>query len=139
MSTLPTLLYGVWHTSPPVCLSYNDCLEGKRENYQNCSALCCVQLLCTKIRYTLHMTQFLKLRVCLSLRFCLFGFSILCFFCFSIHYLVVVFLWPPCVIEQAIIFFPCGFFLSFYLSFFPRLISAATDWMSTMLLHMAWP
>ena len=34
------------------------------------------------------------------------------------------------------------FYLSsiFYLSFFsPRLISAATDWMSTILLHMAWP
>jgi len=30
--------------------------------------------------------------------------------------------------------------VSFYLSssFFPRLISAATDWMSTILLHMAW-
>jgi len=27
----------------------------------------------------------------------------------------------------------------FYLSFFPRLISAAADWMSTILLHMAWP
>jgi len=40
----------------------------------------------------------------------------------------------------AIIFLPCGFFLSmFYLSFFPRLISAATDRMSTILLHMAWP
>ena len=32
-------------------------------------------------------------------------------------------------------------FLSiFYLSFFiPRLISAAADWMSTILLHMVWP
>jgi len=40
----------------------------------------------------------------------------------------------------AIIFLPCSFFLSFYLlSFFPRLISAAADWMSTILLHMAWP
>jgi len=42
----------------------------------------------------------------------------------------------------AIIFLPCSFFLSIYLlssSFFPRLISAATDWMSTILLHMAWP
>jgi len=31
--------------------------------------------------------------------------------------------------------------VSFFLSssFFPRLISAATDWMSTILLHMAWP
>jgi len=41
----------------------------------------------------------------------------------------------------AIIFLPCGFFLSsIYLSFFfPRLISAATDRMSTILLHMVWP
>jgi len=35
-----------------------------------------------------------------------------------------------------IIFLPCGFFLSF---FFPRLISAAADWMSTVLLHMVCP
>jgi len=32
---------------------------------------------------------------------------------------------------------PCGFFLSSF--FIPRLISAATDWMSTILLHMVWP
>ena len=32
--------------------------------------------------------------------------------------------------------FPWGFYLS---SFFPRLISAATDWMSTILIHIAWP
>jgi len=32
------------------------------------------------------------------------------------------------------------FILSFVLcSFFPRLISAAVDWMSTILLHMVWP
>ena len=31
-------------------------------------------------------------------------------------------------------------FLSFYLSsFFPRLMSAAVDWMSTILPHMVWP
>jgi len=28
-------------------------------------------------------------------------------------------------------------FLSIF--YFPRLISAAADWMSTILLHMAWP
>ena len=70
------------------------------------------------------------------------------------------FLWSPYGIRQTIIFLPCGFFfmaalcnrgaiiflpcssfLSIYLllSFFPRLISAATDWISTILLHMAWP
>jgi len=51
------------------------------------------------------------------------------------------FLWSPYVIRQTIIFLPCDFFLSsFYLLFFiPRLISAAVDWMSTILLHMAWP
>ena len=46
------------------------------------------------------------------------------------------FLWPPYVIGQTIIFLPCGFFLlsSIYLSsFFPRLISAAAGWMSTIL------
>ena len=30
-------------------------------------------------------------------------------------------------------------FLSIYLSFFPHLISAAADWMSTIFSHMAWP
>ena len=44
-------------------------------------------------------------------------------------------LWSPYVIGQTIIFLPCSFFL---LSFFPRLISAVGDWMSTILLHMAW-
>jgi len=44
------------------------------------------------------------------------------------------------VIGQAIIFLPCGFFyLSIYLLFFPRLISAVAERMSTILLHMAWP
>jgi len=43
-----------------------------------------------------------------------------------------------------IIFLPCSFFLllSFFyllLLFFPRLISAAVDRMSAILLHMAWP
>jgi len=28
-------------------LSYDDCLENKREDYQNCSVLCCVKQLCT--------------------------------------------------------------------------------------------
>jgi len=47
-------------------------------------------------------------------------------------------LWPPYVIGGPLYFCPV---VSFYLllRFFPRLISAATDWMSTILLHMAWP
>jgi len=44
----------------------------------------------------------------------------------------------PYVIGQAIIFLPRGFFF-FLLSFFPHLILAAAEWMSTILLHMAWP
>ena len=39
----------------------------------------------------------------------------------------------------AIIFLPCSFYLLLSLFFFPRLISADGDWMSTILLHMAWP
>ena len=48
----------------------------------------------------------------------------------------LIWLWPPYVIGQAIIFLPCGLFLS---SFFPRLMSAAADWMSTILRHIVWP
>ena len=50
------------------------------------------------------------------------------------HILVMVALWN----RAGHYILPCGFFLSFFfvLSFFHRLISAATDWMSTILLHM---
>jgi len=56
-------------------------------------------------------------------------------------FLPCVFLWSPYVIGQTIIFSSCSFFLpsSFYRLFFPRLISAVGDWMSTILLHMTWP
>ena len=47
------------------------------------------------------------------------------------------FVWSPYVIGQTIIFSSCGFFFFFCL-FFPRLISAAADWMSTILPHMVW-
>jgi len=46
------------------------------------------------------------------------------------------FLWSPYIKGQTIIFLPCDFYLSF---FFPRLISAVGDWMSTILPHMVWP
>jgi len=49
------------------------------------------------------------------------------------------FLWSPYVIGQTIIFSSCGFFFLLLLSFFPRLISAVGDWMSTILPHMVWP
>jgi len=56
-----------------------------------------------------------------------------------LYFAVVVsfFLWPLHVIGQVTIFLPCGFDLSFF--FFPRLISAVGDWMSTILPHMVWP
>jgi len=50
-----------------------------------------------------------------------------------------ILLWSPYRIGQTIIFSSCGFFLSFFLFFFPRLISAATHWMSAILRHMVWP
>ena len=45
-------------------------------------------------------------------------------------------LWSPYVIGQTIYIFMLWFVL---LSFFPRLISAAADWMSAILPHMVWP
>jgi len=61
--------------SPPVHhLCYDDCLEGKSDNYPNCSVLCRVRHLCTH-------EQFLKLGVGLGLVFVhLFRFSTLCVF-----------------------------------------------------------
>ena len=51
---------------------------------------------------------------------------------------VVFYLWPPYVIGGPLYFCPV-ISIVYRLSFFPRLISAATDWISTVLLHMAWP
>ena len=48
-------------------------------------------------------------------------------------------LWPPYGIGQAIIFLRCGFVYLLLSFFFPRLISAVADWMSTILTHMVWP
>jgi len=45
-------------------------------------------------------------------------------------------LWPPCVADADIIFLPCDFYL--LLSFFPRLLSAVGDWMSTILPFHTW-
>jgi len=35
--------------------------------------------------------------------------------------------------------FALWFLSSFFFLFFPRLISAAADWMSTILRHLVWP
>jgi len=48
-------------------------------------------------------------------------------------------LWSPYGIGQTIIFSSCGYFCLLSSSFFPRLISAVGDWMSTILPHMVWP
>jgi len=49
------------------------------------------------------------------------------------------FLWPPCITDAALYFCPVVsiFLLSFF--FFPRLISAVADWVSTILPHTVWP
>jgi len=48
-------------------------------------------------------------------------------------------LWPPYGIGQAVHYIVALWFLSIFLSFFfPRLISAAADWMFTILRHMMW-
>ena len=59
----------------------------------------------------------------------------------SINFVVIkALLWSPYRIGQTIIFSSCGFFLSsIYLLFFPRLISVAAHWLSTILWHMMWP
>jgi len=61
-------------------LSFDDCLEVRRENNQNCFVLCCIRQLCTMIR-THTCEQFLNLRVGLGIDFVfvyLFRLIILC-------------------------------------------------------------
>jgi len=53
-------------------LSYDDCLKDKRENYQNCYLLCCVQQLCTVIcTHTCEWTVF-KAECWFRFSFCVF-------------------------------------------------------------------
>jgi len=48
-------------------------------------------------------------------------------------------LWSPHGIGQTIIISFCGLFFLLLLLSFPRLISAAADWMSAILPHTVWP
>ena len=52
-------------------------------------------------------------------------------------YILIVLLWPPYEIGGDYIF--ALWLLSFFLSFYPRLLSVAGDWMSTILPHMVCP
>jgi len=61
------------------------------------------------------------------------------------HWIVDILVTPNLVMaalliaDADIIFLPCGFFFFYLLSFFPRLISAVAEWMSTILLRIVWP
>jgi len=54
-------------------------------------------------------------------------------------FFLLLLLWSPYVIGRPYIFCPVVSFLPSSSFIFPRLISAAVDGMSTILLHMAWP
>ena len=58
--------------------------------------------------------------------------------CIHIDCTVCGFIMAAYEIGQAIIVLPCDFYLLSSI-FFPCLISAAADWMSTILLRMTWP
>jgi len=57
-------------------------------------------------------------------------------FFYENKFCIFIFLWPPYVIGQAIYIFMLWFLL--LLLFFPRVISAVGDWMSTILPHMVY-
>ena len=97
-----------------------------------------------------NFTKYLAFSVQESFCHCLRSILFQCYMCYILHayyFMVALYcrmrayifsscLWSPCVIGQTIIFLTCDFYL---VLFFPRLISAAADWMSTILLHTAWP
>jgi len=61
---------------------------------------------------------------------------------FWLHWFVIYVLfnlWSPYGIGRQYIFSCCGLFFFLLSFFFPRLISAAADWMSAILPHMVWP
>jgi len=65
---------------------------------------------------------------------------ILAFILFTMLVATIGYLWSPYGIGQTIIFSSCRlFYLSSVFLFFPRLFSAAADWMSAVLPHMVWP
>jgi len=67
------------HISPSLNIqAVVDCLEDKRKDYQNCSVLCCVRLLCISDMQTCE--QFLKWTVGLGLGFYRFKFAFCVFF-----------------------------------------------------------
>jgi len=51
----------------------------------------------------------------------------------------VMFVFMAALLNKAGHYIFAPWFLSIFLSFFPCLISAAADWMPTILLHMVWP
>jgi len=63
---------------------------------------------------------------------------------FALWFLSSIFLLMVALCNRAdhyifMLWFVLSFFLSFFLFYFPRLISAAADWMSAILPHMVWP
>jgi len=80
-------------------LSYDDCVEEKKENYQNSSVLCCVWQLCPEIRTRIWAV--LKDGCCFRFRFCFLciclGLAFCVFFWFSLDYFVLVFFAFWCV------------------------------------------
>ena len=112
------------------------------------TVLCCTVYDSCAQWYAHHIWALLKDEFWCRFRFsfCAFArFSILHVFCFSLDCLVLVlfaFVMAALCNRGAIIFLPCSFFPSiffFFFLFFPRLISAAAGWMSTILWHMVWP
>jgi len=78
-------------------------------------------MLASTCLYSLYAWLIIKIALIVMIRF---------FNCMLTHYL-----WPPYVVGQAIYIF----ILWYLLLFFPRVISAVGDLMSTILPHMVWP
>ena len=124
-SSFPYLSFPLGPLTPFSQIDIIGAMEGERDNYQVCSVQYCVQQLCT-----VQCTHVLTDLTVLWNGFCLTG---------PISLRLDSFLWLFCVIGQAIIFLPCGFYFLLLSVFFPRLISAVRDWVSTILPHMVWP
>jgi len=105
------------------------------------TVLCCIDS-CAQW-YAHACEQFLKMSVGLGLGlvFAIFlGLAFcVCVFWLSLDYFLCCLFFMVALCNRADHYIFALWFLSFFFLFFPRLISAVGDWMSTILPHMVWP
>ena len=122
--------HGKGHSSPH--FSAHVCCGQTVAHLSNCWAVVCITR--RKMHYRFSMVTLVSTKHCLCFQGIM---SMLCLHVFTVVKLSIIMV--ALCNRETIYIFILWFLSSIFLLFFPRLISAVGDWMSTILLHMAWP